>query len=639
MRRALAPLVLVIAIAAVQWGAGSRRAPVPMALDEATPPRAIPALVADDAPGSIEELRRRMAAVLEREGVPGAAIALVGRDGPIWIGGVGVADVSSRVAVDASTVFRIASITKSIVGLGVMRLVEQGRLDLDQPLRDAVPDAGIDNAWDDVAPVTLAQVLEHTAGLDDMRFNETFTRDDAMTPAAALAINPRSRRVRWRPGSRPAYSNVGYTLAARAIEHVTGEPFDAWLRREVVVPLGMRDADFRRTDVLAARLATGYVDRGRASPFSPIAHRAAGALLASATDLAGLVQFWLRRGEGGSIVSPAGLERIERAGTLPFPRTDVEYGLGNYGDVAHPVRARGHDGGLPGFASAMRYFPELGLGYVILLNATHSQRAYVELRSLAFAYLVRGRTLPALPALATGVQDRPAAGFYAHANPRHAVFGFLDRAVLGWRAVETTAGVRLDPLIGGAHELVATRDGGYRFRWESGTSVRFTAGRGGGPVLIGAGFGYAEAAAFWPARARVLALTIAIGLLHLAPLWAVGVLGLAVLQRRRVAAPGLLLWPAIAGLCVLAFPRVFVAAAIGEELGDVTPLTVAICASTLGFAIAATASLVTAVRWSRRPDRPSLWRRLVPTATAAAAFAIAVWFAANGIIGLRTWAW
>jgi len=632
MRRLYVALVLLLAGVIAM----PSRSQQPAALDEDTLPRGIPALATADAPSSIEELRRKIAVVLEREGVPGVGLALVNRDGPIWIGGVGVADLTTRTPVTADTAFRVASITKSFIGLGVMRLVEQGKLDLDRPLRELLPDVAIDNAWDDGAPVTLAQVLEHTAGLDDMRPNETFTADDAVMPVDALKLNSRSRVIRWRPGSRMAYSNVGYTLAARAIEVVTHMPFDVWMRREVLIPLGIPDADFRRTDALASRLATGHIDRDRPVRFAPIAHRPAGSLLASPTDLAKLVQFWLRRGDGTSIVSPAGLDRIERSSTLPFPRTDIDYGLGNYGDVGHPVRSRGHDGGLPGFGSVYRYFPQLGVGYVMLLNATHSRRAYIEIRQLLFAYLTHGRTFaqPAIAEPCTG----PSAEFFSYANPRHALFGFLDRTLLGWRATETPGGVDLDPLIGPPIGLIATADGGYRFPGESGTSLRFTNSRDGTPVMVGGG-AYAEAASWWPARAKVIALGIAVLLLELAPVWAVGVLLLAIVRRRRVVAIELTLWPAIAGLCFVAMPQLFIEAAQAQVLGDVHPLTVGFFAATLAFALASAASVRAAVRWSIRPDRPSLWRRFVPSACAAAAFALTIWFGANGIIGLRTWAW
>ena len=94
------------------------------------------------APMTIDELRARIGLVLEREGVPGVGIALVGRDGPIWIGGVGVADETTRAPVDGDTVFRVGSISKSVVALGVIRLVEQGKLapgELDDPTEPRDP--------------------------------------------------------------------------------------------------------------------------------------------------------------------------------------------------------------------------------------------------------------------------------------------------------------------------------------------------------------------------------------------------------------------------------------------------------------------------------------------------------------------
>src|SRR5688500_11643972 len=106
-----------------------------------------------EAPATIDELRRRLGDLIERDGVPGIAIALVGRDGPIWAGGVGLADIASGRPMEADTAFRIGSLSKSVIALGVMRLVDQGKLDIDRPLREILPSAGIDNPWEAVAPV------------------------------------------------------------------------------------------------------------------------------------------------------------------------------------------------------------------------------------------------------------------------------------------------------------------------------------------------------------------------------------------------------------------------------------------------------------------------------------------------------
>jgi CubicO group peptidase (beta-lactamase class C family) len=636
-RRGLVPLML---LAALTWLWFARREPyVPLMREDDLASVASVPLPATEAPATIEELRRRIAEVLERDGVPGVAIALVGRDGPIWVGGVGVADVATGRPMDADTVFRVGSLSKSIVALAVMRLVDQGKLDVDRPLRALLPSAGIDNPWDDVAPVTLAHCLEHTAGLDEMRFNEIFTDDERISTARTLELNPRSRRIRWRPGTRHAYSNVGFTLAARAIEVASGESFDQYVRREVFAPLGIEDADYHRTPRLEQRLATGYLERGRAAPYVPFAHRPGGALLASAADFARLVHFWLRRGDGfPSIVSPEGLARIETSGTLPYPHLDAEYGFANYGDVNHPVFGRGHDGGMPGFHASYRYFPELGAGYAMMLNSTYAFQGYREIRALLFAYLARGRSFAPPPTPPPGTAERPRAEFYGFAAPRSEVFGFIDLATEGWRVVETPGGLRLHHLMWPPVPLVPTADGGYRHPHESGSSVRFTTNADGVPVSLWY-FDYAEAASWWSARVRIVALGLGAMLLRFAPLWAAIVLGIGVIRRRRVVPDGLVLWPAIAGLSYLAIPRVFEAAVVDGVIGGVHPLTIGICALTILLPVSALASMFVAIRWMRRPDRPSFAHRLVPTACALAAFGIALWFALNGLIGFRTWAW
>jgi CubicO group peptidase (beta-lactamase class C family) len=624
-----AALAVVVAVAF-----GYLHRPHPVTLGDE--PLATPALPVADAPGDLDELRARIAAVLERDHVPGAAIALVGRDGPLWVGGVGVRDLDTRAPMDGDTVFRVGSLSKSVVALGVMRLVDQGKLDVDRRLREILPDA-VDNPWEAVAPVTLAQCMEHTAGLDDVRFNEIFTDDEDLSVTATLAMNPRSRQVRWQPGTRHAYSNVGYTLAARAIEVVTGEPFDVYLRREILAPLGIRDADFRRTDVLAARLATGYEEGERAASFMPFAHRPSASLLMSASDLAKLVQFWIRRGEGyPPIVSRAGLARIERSGTLPYAPLATEYGFANYGDVTHPVVSRGHNGGMPGFHSAFRYFPELGIGYVMLLNSGYIRGGYVEIRSLLFAYLTKGKRFAPPPA--AEASERPGAEYFAFASPNNALFAFIDRALIGWHAIDDGDALRMDMLAGESYDLVPTSDGGFRHPTECGSSARFTTNRDGVPVMV-TSFMYAEAESWGWARARYVALGIAISALDVIPILAVLVLVVEAVRRRRVVPVGLVAWPTIASLCCATFMPLLGSAFEHAVIGTVHPLTVAICALTIVFPLASFASLVCAVRSCFGRDRPHAIVRVVGCACAIAVAGLASWFVANGLLAFRTWAW
>jgi CubicO group peptidase (beta-lactamase class C family) len=635
VRRAIVPILL---LAAFVYLTRAPRRPAIRSAVENDMPHADYSLAVADPPKTLAELRQRIANVIARDRINGVSIALVGRDGPIWIGGVGVRDRDTRAPMDGETMFRVGSLSKSIIALGVMRLVDQGKLDVDRPLREILPDAGIENPWEDVAPVTLAQCMEHTAGLDDIRFNEIFTSDERLSVAETLRLNPRSRRIRWRPGTRHGYSNVGYTLAARAIEVATGEPFDDYLRREILAPLGIVDSDFHRTSTITSRLATGYMDSETPEPFRIFAHRPSAALLTSANDLAKVVHFFLTRGEGyPPIVSRAGLARIERSGTLPYPHLDNDYGFANYGDVAHPTFARGHDGGMPGFHASFRYFSDLGVGYVMLLNANYAFRGYFQIRSLLYAYLTQAQTNGRAP-IATAASDRPGAAFFQLGNPRNEVFGFMDRARFGWRIFETAGGLRADELGGSSFELLPTPDGGYRQSYECGSSVRFTTNVEGKRVML-MSFGYGEAAPWWQAWLRHVAIDVTFMLLLLAPVWAGVVLFVAAMQRRRVMPPSLVVWPALAGLVCFTLPRVLEASFFRGVIGIVHPFTIALCALTIMLAVASTATLLQAIRWCLRPDRPHAGWLVFPALCGVAFFGFTLWLAANGWIGLRTWAW
>lgn len=631
-RRALLP-VLLLAVSAYLHRMPSRE--LRSAADEdwphATAPIAVP-----KAPGTIEELRVAIAKILQREHVAGAAIALIGGDGPIWVGGVGVSDLATRREVNADTVFRVGSLSKSVVALGVMRLVDQGKLELDRPLREILPDLEFDNPWEAEAPVTLAQCMEHTTGWDDVRFNEIFTEDEGIAIGETLARNPRSRRSRWRPGTRHGYSNIGFTVAARAIEVATGEPFDVYLKREILGPMGIGDADFRRTEQLSKRLASGYMDSDEPITFRAFAHRPSGSLLASATDLGKLIQFWVARGEGyPPIVSKAGLARIEQS-SLPYPKVDAVYGFANYADVMHPVITRGHDGGMPGFHASFRYIPELGVGYALLLNSNYTFRGYFDLRSLLFAYLTKGREFPPPPVVAT--LEKPGAPFFGLGNPHNEVFGFIERLHVGWGFTDLGDRLHVASIEGWHNELFPSPDGGYRFAGEYGSSVRFTQSLEGEPIAL-LWNAYGEATPEWPARMRYVAHGLAMGLLKFAVPWALAMLIVGLLNRRRIVPTAVVLWPAIAALACVAMDKLMQAAFFAGVIGDVHPLTVGIFVASIAFAIAAIATLVSSVRALVCPERPSILAMLFPIAFGIAFCGLALWWGANGLIGLRTWSW
>src|SRR5271167_2936203 len=133
---------------------------------------------------NVNELKSAVAAILKKNNVPGAGIALVTKDHVVWTGGVGEAEVATNRDVTADTMFRVGSITKSFVALSALQLAERGKLSLDEKIADVAPEVPVVNPWEATNPVTLANLLEHTAGFDDLPFAEFYDFD-------SLPDNPR----------------------------------------------------------------------------------------------------------------------------------------------------------------------------------------------------------------------------------------------------------------------------------------------------------------------------------------------------------------------------------------------------------------------------------------------------------------
>jgi len=161
--------------------------------------------------------------LLEASDVPGLAIALV-RDDQVWVRGFGVANAATRRPVTRETVFQAASLSKPVFAYAVMKLVDAGTLDLDRPLTAYLPgtyDVGPDPR---LAQITARHALSHTTGFPNWR-------------SGALAIQ-------LTPGTQFSYSGEGLVYLAKVVEHLTGEPFERFMQRTVLDPLGMTHSSF-----------------------------------------------------------------------------------------------------------------------------------------------------------------------------------------------------------------------------------------------------------------------------------------------------------------------------------------------------------------------------------------------------------
>ena len=214
----------------------------------------------DPHPKTVDEFKAAVQKVLDDTGVPGAGIALVRLGGVEWAGGVGLADRDAKTPVTADTHFRAGSISKTFIAGALVQLYEDGEIDLNAPVVELASDVQIDNAWMVDEPVRLIHLLQHTAGFDDMHFNEMYNvSHPADLPLVdVLRLNPASRVVRWKPGTRMSYSNPGYGIAGYIIEKVTGEKYEDRIAEHIFKPVGMTESSFHLTEADYPKLAKGY---------------------------------------------------------------------------------------------------------------------------------------------------------------------------------------------------------------------------------------------------------------------------------------------------------------------------------------------------------------------------------------------
>jgi CubicO group peptidase (beta-lactamase class C family) len=326
--------------------------------------------------------------------IPGVAVGLI-HDGREHAAGFGVTNIDHPLAVDADTLFQIGSITKTFVGTLVMRLVEQGRLDLDWPVRAYLPDFRMQDE-DAAARVTMRHLLTHTAGWLGDYFDDSGMGDDALAEIVArMADLPQYTPL----GEVWSYNNAGFYLAGRVIEVVTGQPFEQAMRELVLDPLGMRMSLFFPGDVMVHRFAAGHIVAGDdvkvATPW-PLARaaHAAGGISSTVNDMLTYARFWLGDGtaaDGTRILSRSSMDlmRAPQAAIDTFGNhVGISWMLRNVGDV----RIVTHSGGTNGQISVFLTVPERGFALVVLTNANRGGELTTRVMQWALKHYLNAET-------------------------------------------------------------------------------------------------------------------------------------------------------------------------------------------------------------------------------------------------------
>ena len=338
------------------------------------------------------EIERLFATFMERLQPPGAVVGVIIDGELVWVKAAGVRDTTNKAPVTPQTVFRIASMTKSFTAMSILKLRDEGKLSLDDPVAKYIPElAKLSYPTTDSPVLTIRHLLTHSEGFPED--NPWGDRQLAQSDETLRAWLKTGIPFSTTPGTAYEYSNYGFAILGQVVAKVSGRPYADYVRDNILRPLGMNSSTFEQTSVPAEHIALGYRREDNAWKPEPIlAHGSFGSmggLWTTAPDLARYVAFLMSaypprdEPERGPIKrssaremqqawrpSPASAFRPTVDGRLQLGVSAYGFGLG----VAEDCRfgqVIGHGGGLPGYGSLMRWLPQYGVGLIAMGNQTY----------------------------------------------------------------------------------------------------------------------------------------------------------------------------------------------------------------------------------------------------------------------------
>jgi len=592
---------------------------------------------------SVPELRQQLEKILKDSHTPGVSVAIVHKDGPEWVGALGLANVASNQPATADTLFRIGSTSKAFASLSILKLADEGKLSLDDPVRKLAPEVQFENKWEATDPVRVVNLLEHTTGWDDIHLREYAKNADGMDLKSGLAFGASSRVSRWRPGTRMSYCNSGPAVAAYIVEKITGQRFEDYVQQNFFGPIGMKTATYFLPQANAVTL---YHDDGK-TPYSywHIILRPAGAINASANDMAGYVQFYLNRGmvNGTQTIPAADIDRMESPVSTWAAKDGLKagYGLSNYWTFNDGFIYHGHDGGVEGGLTEMSYMPEYGVGYFYSISSGNGE-AFDKIGKAIRKYITVKLERPAVPAAAplpSFAADY--AGWYEPNSPRQEMTHFVSR-IMRLTRVSFADGKMTLKSMDGPSNFAPVEGRFFRYLPKEGpvepaaSAALITPNSDGVFIFAGETFKRIPTLlAFGEIGLTGFVVLAVISIPVYALFWIIGGF---IPRRRRPAERAMRLCPLGAVASLVAFVAIFILCSsdVLTRLGTVSVWSVALMLTTVLFALAVLMSCWSVVAASGEGVRR--WVRWYSGIVSVALLIALIYLAWWGVIGVRTWA-
>jgi CubicO group peptidase (beta-lactamase class C family) len=354
---------------------------------------------------------------------PAIAYGIVVDNKLIYSNAVGYSNLEKKIAADNKSRFRIASMTKSFTAMSILRLRDEGKLQLSDPVAKYIPEmASLKYPTKDASPITIFNLLTMSAGFPED--NPWGDRQLSDTDQDLIDLVKNGISFSTNPSSQFEYSNLGYGLLGRIISNVSGQHYQDYVIDKILRPLGMNDCEFEYEKIPLEKLALGY--RWEDNQWKPEAllkdgsYASMGGMICTIDDFAKYMSFLLtawpprneeevgpvKRNSAREMQQPwifRGLApNYKTHSGEPCPRTG-SYGFGlGWRQDCHGLISISHSGGLPGFGSVHILLPDLGVGIVAFSNLTYANMgapATQALDTLLVLANLKKSVLPVSPTL------------------------------------------------------------------------------------------------------------------------------------------------------------------------------------------------------------------------------------------------
>ena len=309
---------------------------------------------------------------LDSFNIPGATFVFMKGDSIIHMKGYGVTDLETNTPLNSETsIFRVASISKTFVGTAIMQLVEQEKVQLDEDINQYLKSFQIEYKFG--KPITIKHLLTHTAGFDDRNIG-TIVRTENEVISLAQYL-----KKRMPPQIRPAgeaftYSNHGYALLGLIVEEVSDMPFDEYVRKRILVPLEMNSSGFKRQSELRENYVTSYLQKdGQLIPYELDfqLYYPAGSFSSTASDMAHYISMYLNNGNfhGTQLLDSTTVVQMHQTAFKHLEEAEDGWLLGFFEYRWNGLKVVKHDGLIQGFSSELMLIPEKNIGLFLCVNA------------------------------------------------------------------------------------------------------------------------------------------------------------------------------------------------------------------------------------------------------------------------------